>query len=98
MGNSSRHSDTSRVRVNPDSFDKGVIRKVVHSFCERKECPTVSGVLEKVRFPGGDSVCGASFRSWDLATRNETTNNTFMNKEKNLYKHNHRQTMTGKHT
>ena len=52
-----RRYTVSRIRVNPDSFDQGVIRQVVHSFYERKEYPTVSGVLEKVKeqcgFPGG---------------------------------------------
>ncbi len=52
-----RRYAASRIRVNPDSFDQGVIRRVVHSFYERKEYPTVSGVLEKIKeqcgFPGG---------------------------------------------
>ena len=52
-----RRYTASRIRVNPDSFDQGVIRRIVHSFYERKEYPTVSGVLEKVKeqcgFPGG---------------------------------------------
>ena len=47
----------SRVRVNPNSFDRGVIRRVVHAFFERKEYPTVSSVLKQVKdqcgFPGG---------------------------------------------
>ena len=47
----------SCIRVNPDSFDKEVIRRVVHGFYERKEYPTLSGVLRKVKdqcgFPGG---------------------------------------------
>ena len=32
-----RRYAASRIRVNPDSFDQGVIRQVVHSFYERKE-------------------------------------------------------------
>ena len=47
----------SRIRVNPDSFDREVIRRVVHEFYTRKEYPTIVGVLEKVKvqcgFPGG---------------------------------------------
>ena len=43
--------------VNPDSFDREVIRRIVHSFYERKEYPTLSKVLERVKeecsFPGG---------------------------------------------
>ena len=48
---------TSRIRINPDSFDRKVIRRAVHGFYERKEYPTLSKVLEKVKeecsFPGG---------------------------------------------
>ena len=53
-------------------------------------------------FWGGDSVFGASFGSWDLVTRNETTNNTYTNKETYLNKDdiltlkNHLQTIMGK--
>ena len=47
----------SRVRINPDNFDREVIRRVVHGFYERKEYPTLSSVLERVKqectFPGG---------------------------------------------
>ena len=48
---------SSRVRINPDSFDRAVIRRVVHGFYLRKEYPTLSKVLGKVKeacsFPGG---------------------------------------------
>ena len=37
---------TSRIRINPDSFDREVIRRTVHGFCEQKEYPTLSAVLE----------------------------------------------------
>ena len=47
----------SRVRINPDEFDREIIRRVVHEFYVRKEYPTLAAVLEKVkeecRFPGG---------------------------------------------
>lgn len=46
----------SRVRVNPDEFDREVIRRVVHSFYMRKEYPTLAAMLEKVKkcaFSGG---------------------------------------------
>ena len=47
----------NRIKVNPDSFDREVIRRIVHSFYERKEYPTLSKVLERVKeecsFPGG---------------------------------------------
>ena len=47
----------SRIRVNPDSFDREVIRCIVHEFYTRREYPTIVGVLEKVKvqcgFPGG---------------------------------------------
>jgi hypothetical protein len=48
---------SSRVRINPDEFDREVIRHVVHSFYARKEYPTLAMVLSKVKeectFPGG---------------------------------------------
>lgn len=47
----------SRMRINPDQFDREVIRLVVHAFYAWKEYPTLSKVLEKVKeecsFPGG---------------------------------------------
>ena len=47
----------SRIRINPDSFDREVIRWSVHSFYSRKEYPIILGVLEKAKaqcgFPGG---------------------------------------------
>jgi len=47
----------TRVRVNPDEFDREVIRRVVHAFYARKVYPTLSAVLEEVKkecsFPGG---------------------------------------------
>ncbi len=47
----------SRIRLNPDSFDCDVIRKIVHSFYERKEYPTLCKLLDVVKssinFPGG---------------------------------------------
>ena len=47
----------SRVRVNPDSFDREVIRRAVHAFYEKKEYQTLSSILVKVKedcaFPGG---------------------------------------------
>ena len=47
----------SRVRVNPDSFDREVIRRAVHAFYEKKEYPTLSCILVQVKedcaFPGG---------------------------------------------
>ena len=51
-----RRYTAPRIRVNSDSFDQGVIRRVVHSFYERKEYPTVSGVLEKVKEQCGFQV------------------------------------------
>ena len=47
----------SRIRVNPDSFDRAVIKRLVHGFYRRKEYPNITGVLEKAKaecsFPGG---------------------------------------------
>ena len=47
----------SRIRVNPDAFDREAIRRLVHGFYTRREYPTLDGVLKKAReecgFPGG---------------------------------------------
>ena len=44
----------SPIQINPDSFDKEVIWRVVHGFYSRKEYPTLYTVLEKLGvFPGG---------------------------------------------
>lgn len=47
----------SRIRINPDAFDREVIRRVVHGFYRSKEYPTITGILQKVKeqcgFPGG---------------------------------------------
>ncbi len=47
----------SRIRVNPDSFDRAAVKRIVHGFYHRREYPTISGVLEKAKselaFRGG---------------------------------------------
>ena len=47
----------SRIRVNPDAFDREVIRRIVHSFYASKEYPTIEAVLAKLKeqcgFAGG---------------------------------------------
>ena len=47
----------SRIRVNADSFDRAVFRRIINNFYVRKEYPTLSKVLERVKedcgFPGG---------------------------------------------
>ena len=51
----------SRIRVNPDSFDREVIRRTVHSFYEQ-EYPTLDKILksvkERITVPGGGFACG----------------------------------------
>ena len=48
---------TSRIRINPDTFDREAIRRLVHAFYIRREYPTIAAVLEKAKeecgFPGG---------------------------------------------
>ena len=48
---------TSRIRINPDTFDKEAIRRLVHAFYIRREYPTIAAVFEKAKeecgFPGG---------------------------------------------
>ena len=48
---------TSRIRTNPDTFDREAIRRLVHAFYIRREYPTIAAVLEKAKeecgFPGG---------------------------------------------
>ena len=47
----------SRIRVNPNAFDREAIRELVHGFYTRRKYPTLDGVLKKTReqcgFPGG---------------------------------------------
>ena len=47
----------SRIRINPDSFDRQAIRQVIHRFYIKKEYPTLAGVLDVVKdqcdFTGG---------------------------------------------
>ena len=47
----------SRIRINPDSFDKAIIRRLVHQLYEAKVYPTLTNVLakakEEINFPGG---------------------------------------------
>ena len=47
---------TSRIRINPDTFDREAIRRLVHAFYIRREYPTIAAVLEKAKeecgFPG----------------------------------------------
>ena len=48
---------TSRIRINPDTFDREAIRRLVHAFYIKREYPTIAAVLEKAKeecgFPGG---------------------------------------------
>ena len=48
---------TSQIRINPDTFDREAIRRLVHAFYIRREYPTIAAVLEKAKeecgFPGG---------------------------------------------
>ena len=43
---------TSRVRVNPDSFNKEVIRLTVHSFYTQRQYPTLTTILAKLKEDG----------------------------------------------
>ena len=47
----------SQIRINPDSFDREIIRRTIHKFYCRKEYPTLCSVLDKIKeefgFPGG---------------------------------------------
>ena len=46
----------SRIRINPDTFDRKAIRRLVHAFYIRRKYPTIAAMLEKAReeccFPG----------------------------------------------
>ena len=86
----------SRVRVNPDEFDREIIRRVVHDFYTNKEYPTLSAVLEKVKeqcvFPAGRSAFGGFYMIWGLPTRKRMENNsytrdvTYLNTDIHTYK------------
>ena len=47
----------SRLRVNPDSFDRAAIKRIVHAIYRQRQYPTIMSVLEKAKrecqFPGG---------------------------------------------
>ena len=44
----------SRIRINPNSFDREIIRRIIHNVYCRKEYPTLCSVLEEeFGFPGG---------------------------------------------
>ena len=48
---------TSRIRINPDSFDREAIRQTLHTFYDQRKYPTLTTLLETVRqnglFSGG---------------------------------------------
>ena len=54
----------SRVRINTDSFDREAIGRVVHDLYIKKDYPTLSAVLEKVRTDG--VFHGGWFCLWKL--------------------------------
>ncbi len=50
----------SRIRVDPDSFDRVAVKRIFHGFYHRREYPTISGVLEKAKNElafCGDRLC-----------------------------------------
>ena len=50
----------SRIRINPDDFDRAAIRQTIQQFYERRDYPTLRTLLEALRekgvFPGGRST------------------------------------------
>ena len=84
----------SWLRINPDTFDKEAIRRFVHSFYIRREYPTIAGVLEKARdewlsrrqiLPMESTKRNGVY----IYTRNETTKNTYTNRQTNWNKDTH---------
>ena len=73
---------------NPDSFDKAAIRQIVHSFYNRREYLTLTGVWreakEKGVFSAGQFGLWRCLKEWDLYTRNRTQNVTYMNRKRLL--------------
>ena len=47
--NPAKRYTTSRIRINPDTFDREAIRRLEHAFYIRREYPTIAAVLEKHR-------------------------------------------------
>ena len=43
---------TSRIRINPDSFDREAIRQTLHTFYDQHKYPTLTTLLETVRQKG----------------------------------------------
>ena len=86
----------SRIRVNPDAFDREAIRWLVHGFYTRREYPILNGVVEKAKeecgFPGGRFCLLQLFQQLGFTYKNVTirsifTNRqTYWNKNRNTYK------------
>ena len=82
----------SRVRINTDSFDREAIGKVVHDFYIKKEYPTLSAVLEKVRtdgiFHGGRFCLWKLFRSMGFSYI-KADNKRFLYKQHDIIEQRH---------
>ena len=70
---------TSRIRINPDGFDREIIRR---AFYARKEYPTLSAVLEKVKeecsFPGGRYCLWRVLNEMGFNYKKKTASNLYM--------------------
>ena len=55
---------TSRVRVNPDSFNKEVIGRTVHSFYTQQQYPILTTILAKLKEDG--VFGGGTFCVWKV--------------------------------
>ena len=71
-----------RIRQNPDAFNREAIRRLVHRFYTRRECPILDVVLKKTReecgFPGG------RFCLWRLLRQLGFTYKTCDNEQTNI--------------
>ena len=47
-----RRYDRTRIRVDPDSFDRTAIKQIVHAFYERREYPTLTAVWREAKEKG----------------------------------------------
>ena len=80
---------TSRIRINPDTFDREAIRRlvhvIVHAFYIRREYPTIAAVLEKAKeecgFPGGRFCLWRVLKEMGFTYKKETTKNTYTNRQ-----------------
>ena len=82
----------SRIRINPDTFDREAIRRLVHDFYTRKEYPTISAVLDKAQqlcgFPGGRYCMWRVLQEMGFTYKKRDTKK-YIYEQQNIIEHRH---------